>query len=188
MDFEEIIETQRLRLLRLVAGLVVLVGFLSLGPVSRGFSVWSCHFVGSILSRAEAAGRYLVIAQARMIVAREGVAIDRSAFEDALARVVPVDSAESSLSECRGRLMALRALLLNLPRYARHLLRQIARRTRSSDQPALRPAARCSVTLRDWRLAAARIERPPDRRFFASLGLFPPPDNRAGGAARRATL
>jgi len=76
VDIERALETQRLRLLRMVAGLVVLVGFLSAHPVSRGFSIWTCRFVGSILSRAEAAARYLVIAQARMLKALRAILMD----------------------------------------------------------------------------------------------------------------
>ena len=172
MDLERGIETQRLKLLRLVAGLVVLLGLLSVGPVSRVFSVSVCAFVGSILSRAEAAAKYLVIAQARLIVARRGMNWDRSRFSDPRARIFVADQIDVSLADCRARLKALRAVLMNLPRHALRLVRRIEQQIRGAAAPnwPLRSAVRRrSVSLCDWRLATRRIERPPDKTLPGSL-------------------
>ena len=184
MDFERTLETQRLKLLRIVAGLVFAVGLLSVGPVSRVFSDWACGFVGSILSRAEAAARYLVIARARSMMVRRGIREDQSRFSDALAHVLPVDEDEISASAYRRRLKALHLALLDLPRFAAHLIRRLQRQKRRTER-ACRvmpcPDRRLSASLRDWPLRATRIERPPDKgRSFLSF-LQPPPEIRAGG-------
>ncbi len=165
MDFERALETQRLRLLRLVAGLVVLVGVLSLGPVSKGFSGWTCRFVGSILSRAETAARYLAIAQVRMMLARSGMELNQRQISDSLARAYAPDDVDLSLLECRRRLRGLCAVLEDLPRFALRLLRWIEKQTRRASG-TLRvspfPDGRLVPSLSDWQLAGARIERPPD--------------------------
>ena len=174
MDLERTLETQRLRLLRLVAGLVVLVGVLSVGPVSRVFSVLICRYVGSVLSRAEEAARYLVIAHAYRVVARSGFDVDRSLISESLDRAVSADCADVSLPACRRRLKVLRAVLADLPRHALRLLCRIEkqnRRTMRVDHSSPCPNARLSASLCQWRLAGNRIERPPDKNPLVSLSL-----------------
>ena len=166
MDLERGIETQRLRLLRVIAGLFVAVGFLSVGPVSRSFSDWVCGYVDSILSRAELAARYLVVAQARLIAARGGMVIDRGQFSEAILADIAACETERSVSHCRARLKAVQAVLMDLPGQARCLLRRIRyqrRREPRAARPLLRTDLRRSASLRAWRLAGTRIERPPDR-------------------------
>ena len=182
MDFEQAIETQRLRLLRFLAGLAVAVGFLSVGPVSRGFSVWACDYISSILSRAELAARCLVIAQARMI-AKSNDACDFTRFSDAF----DAPEAGQSPSDCRARFKVLRAVLMDLPRHARGLLRRIEKQSRRAlcmDRTTPCPEMRRSASLRTWRLAGPRIERPPDIERRASPRVSAPSGFRAGGAAR----
>jgi len=164
VDFEQAIETQRLRLLRILTGLVVLVGVLSAYPVSRCFSVSVCQFVGSILLRAETAARYLVIAQARMMGARRGIDVG---FSESLAFIA--DDADVSVSECQRRLRALRAVLMDLPRCVLRLLRRIKKQSRVRvPRPSLCSDARISRFLRGWRLAGTRVERPPDNELSSS--------------------
>ena len=185
MVLERAIETQRLRLLRIIAGLLVAVGFLSVGPVSRSFSDWVCEYVDSILSRAELAGRYLIVAQARLMAARAGIDLDRNRFSECLIFDFTACEADFSLSECRARLKALQAVLFDLPGQARCLLRRIGKQKRSEERaarPLPRPAMRRSVSLRAWRLARTRIERPPDRtavrsRIYISPFSHLPPAN-----------
>lgn len=182
---EQAIETQRLRLLRLLAGLLVAIGFLSVGPVSRGFSALACGFFGSILSRAEAAAGYLVIAQARQIAVCMGLDVDRSRFSMPLSPEFSACEADTSLFDIRQRLCALQAVLMNLPRHALRLLRRIeqaARRGACADRVLPRPGADLSVSRHPERLAVNRIERPPDIGEHALLCLFPPSGFRAGGA------
>jgi len=182
-------ETQRHRLLRIVAGLVVLVGFLAVGPVSRRFSDWTLGFVGSVLSRAEAAARYLLITEACLIISRNGLDLDRRRIPEFLAPVVIVDDdgMDISLTNCQGRLRALRAVLMDLPRYAGRLLRRMekqVRRTTSGDQASPRPEQNQSALLGRWRLAAKRVERPPDKVRCGSAACFPYPRH-PGGRRRR---
>ena len=184
MDFERTIETQRLRLLRLVAGLVVLVGFLSVGPVSRRFSIWTCRYVGSVLSRAETAARYLVIAQAHRMVADSGFDVDRRQISDCLTHAFVADEASVSVSACKRRLKVLRAVLTNVPHHALRLLRRIekwSRRAMGVERASPCPDARLSASLCERRLAGIRIERPPDRDLPVSHLTQPPPGYRAGG-------
>ena len=188
MDLERGIETQRLRLLRILAGLVVLLGFLSVGPVSRGFSGAVCGFVGSVLSRAEAAARYLVIAQARLIVARRGMDWDRSRFSDARARIFVADETDVSLAECRARLSALRAILTNLSRHALRVIRRIEKRMRGADCPdrlSPRPAEPSLAPL-CYRQAVGHLPyRAPSRQTGKRIAaVFTSPPRQAGGRCR----
>ncbi len=178
MNFERAIESQRLKLLRLVAGLVVLVGVLSLGPISRGFSISACGFLRAMLSCAETAAQYLVIAQARLMEARSGSAINQSQFSEALAHAFVADEKDVSLSECRERLKALLAVLTNLPRHAARLIRRIEKQLRgviSLCQLSPRLEKHPSPALRDRQLARPRIERPPDKGLPVSPFPHLPP-------------
>jgi len=169
VDKEQAIETQRLRLLRLVVGLVFAVGFLSVGPVSRGFSVWACGFVGSVLSRAELATRYLLVAHAQIIMARRGFGWDGNRFSVPLPCEFEVPAAEMSVADCLARLRALRAVLKDLPRHALRLIRRIEKQLRRvrADRPKPHPDARFSAPLHALRLPESRIERPPDKALPA---------------------
>jgi len=125
----------------------------------------SALWVGSILSRAELASRYLVIVQARRILAARGVAPDFSHLLADLPLADAASDAEVSVAECRVRLRALRAVLSDLPRHALRLLRRIERPAAGAvigvqDKP--RPMKRRADSLRILRIAKNRIERPPD--------------------------
>jgi len=162
VDMERAIETQRLRLLRLVAGLFVALGFLSVGPVSRGFLVWVCGFVDSVLSRAEVAARYLMIAQAKQM----GGEVDRGRLSEIFTHDFDRPETGISVADCRARLRALKAVLTDLPRHALRLLRRITNQSQrevSADQPLPRPGEWLIERLQNWRLARIRIERPPDQ-------------------------
>jgi len=165
-------------------GLIFLVGVLAIGPVSRRFVEWNLGFVGSLLSRIEAAAKYLVIAQARLMVFRHALDIDHSRFSDALARVVVVDEPNVSLAESRARLMRVRAMLLDLPRHAARLIRWVQKQIRCTgdmNRVLLCGDQGTSAPCQRWRLAAPRIERPPDQSFFAVPFALPPLGCPAGG-------
>jgi len=179
VDVERTLETQQLKLLRIIAGLAVVLGVLAVGPVSRWFSEWTLGFVGSVLSRAEAAARYLFMTQAYLILRERGVDLDRNQISEALGAELIVDAPDVSLPECRRRLKTLRALLMDLPRHALHLLRRIEKRYRRaprSDQNLSRTDMRRSSPLNAWRKTALRVERPPDKNWFAAPSLSLPPD------------
>jgi len=183
VDIERTLETQRLKLLRIVAGLVVAVGFLALGPVSRVFSERGLGFVGSVLARAEAAARNLVITQVCLIAGRRGLALDCSLMVALSgADLVPEDT-DVSWAACQRRLKVLRAVLSNLPRQALRLLRRIAKHARRKVRSHSQRFDPChSISLRGGRRVAIRIERPPDKRCFSSLSILPLPECRVGGA------
>ena len=184
MDFEQAVETQRLRLLRILAGLLAAVWFLSAYPVSRGFSVWTCRFVDSVLSRAEAAAQCLVIAQARIIAAHNGRRLDQRMVSDALSRVIIPDELDASLPDCQRRLKSLRAMLMDLPRHALCLLRRLEKRARRGARACrVSPCPELTLTapLCAWQLAEVRIERPPDKSNPVWHVTQPPPGFRAGG-------
>ena len=179
MDLEQALETQRHRLLRIIAGLVVLVGFLAVGPVSRGFSAWTLGFVGSILSRAEAAARYLLITQACLMLDRSGLRVERCRIAASIDPVWITDEADISLTSCQKRVKALRTLLSDLPRHALRLLRRIAKGKRRSANPRSASFILCaSAPLSDGQRAVARIERPPDKDASTPYLISPPPESR----------
>ena len=177
MDFERTLEIQRLRLLRLVAGLLVAVGFLSALPVSRSFSARSCQFIGSVLSRAEAAARCLVIVQARMIAAQSGRTIDRRSLSDSINRALAMNETDGTVFTCQRRLKALRAMVSDLPRHALRLLHRIdkhQRRTGRTCGVSPRPDLILAAALSDLRLADGRIERPPEKAFPPYISMTLP--------------
>ncbi len=186
MDFEQTLETQRLRLLRIVAALVVAVGVLALGPVSRGFSEWTLGFVGSILSRAEAAARYLLIAQARSMVFRSNSDLDTHQIFEMFAPDLAPDETDVSLSEYQRRLKALHAVLMDLPFHAARLLRRFEKQMRraagSKGQLSRLPHLDQSPLFCAWHLTANRIERPPDKCATITPRIVSTPSGfRAGG-------
>ena len=62
------------------------------------------EYVVSILSRAELAARYLVIAQARLIVARRDIVLDFSSVLEGLPLVLDGDEEAVSAADCNVRL------------------------------------------------------------------------------------
>lgn len=182
MTTEQTLETLRLRLLRLVAGLLFVLGFLSVGAGSRGFSDWVFGYVGSVLSRAELAVRYLLIAQAKALGSQRGYEATHAMLSEALAQTRPVPEDTLTLADCRARLRALQAVLENVPRHALRLLRRISRQICGTGfAEALSLETWGCTFLRGWRLAAQRIERPPDKRLRDAWIFEPLPGLRAGG-------
>ena len=169
VNLEQALETQRYRLLRILAGLVVLLGFLAVGPVSRGFSEWILGFVRSVLSRAEAASRYLLIAHACSTARRSGRDIAARQIEVAIDFVTMMEGAGCSLSDCQRRLKALHMLLVDLQGRALKLLRRIEKQSRRIGHRLRRPVFAFSKTLCNFQLPEHRIERPPDKNLLASF-------------------
>jgi len=156
---------------------------LSVGPVSRGFSVWASEFVGSVLSRAEMAARYLVIAEARRMVAGNGGAERRRLPVSSLPAITACETELSLCDLLRGRLKALQAVLMDLPRHARRFLRWIEKQNREecAERNLPSPCAYLSISVRIWRLPKFRIDRPPDRASVCIASFFPPSGCRTGG-------
>lgn len=173
VDLEQSLETQRVRLLRLLAGWIAMLGVLSFGPVALPLPQWI---------RAELATQFLVQAAA-LNKATSGLAVSVPLEAVRGRRVVEVPSARALL----GRMEALRDVLENLPRYARRLLQVRNAAGEALDfsvPPCLGPALGQLATINpDW--TPPRIERPPDKGGdrFGWLGANSPCF--AGGRHRR---
>lgn len=169
MDVQAAIETQRLRLLRLLAGMLAVVAFVSAAPISRGFSRWVVEGVAAILPRAELAAQYLLFAQAGARAARANGPVDRRRLLDHALRDRPGDGNRITLSSLRHRLEVLRALLEDLPGFGLRLLRRVRKAMLRGSRPHHpHPCAKADMTmpLDAWRLAGARIDRPPDKALL----------------------
>ena len=184
MDLERACETQRLKLLRFLAGLLAALAFVSVAPFSSALSRFVGGAILSLLPRAEMAGRCLVIVQARLIAARIGLRIDHDQVSDYFTRIGSEGDDSVALSALRDRLEALRALLEDLPRHGLRLLRRIEKRARRSKRRVPRSMPRPDTVsfgvFGAWRLVATRIERPPDKTT-ASVVRVTSPRQRAGG-------
>jgi len=184
---ERALETQRVKLLRLLAGWVAVVEVLSLGPLQIELPRWVRSFFVSILTRAEFAAQSLVFVSACLSrkngsrgSVREGSAASRE-----MPRAVPIGCADDvpSTKALLHRMNALRALLRGLRRHRFRLTqrRAVGRNPRSVG---------CSRSLRDrwimlapWPVRDARViqpkvERPPDKSCQLSVRSLdvPPPD------------
>jgi len=168
LQIEHGIATQRLRLSRLVAGLLLAVNFLSFLPFSSESRHWLQRALLSVLTRAECAAYYLVIAQAGVLAVRAGVFERPSQFYAAMGDLGGPDfsscEAGSYFAPLERRLKILRAMLADLPRYAVRLLRRVLSagesRTRARGASF---AVGFEVRLSGLRLAAEPIEKPPDK-------------------------
>lgn len=165
MEIERAIETQRLKLLRLLAGLFTAVALLSVGPIAPAWSRWVRSFVFSVLERAEAAAQSLVLAQACLIARSNGCDVDRARLAQRHIRAMTVSDADDvpSLADLRRRIVALRALLKDLPRRSRRLLRRVIAWAGGlcSDFTARLFYADCLGMPQRERMIVSRIERPP---------------------------
>jgi len=186
LQIEEGIATQRLRLFRLVAGLLITVMFVAAVPFSCAFRGWIAGNVASVLSRAECAARNLVVAQAGLMAARRGIRVSPDQFFAALGASCDVsfdpDEQVPSLKALRLRLKRLCRVLNDLPRCGARLLRRLIGPCSDRSGGLRQPVPVCP-SFNEVRVVPDRIERPPDkmRRLFESGSLPPPSRCRAGG-------
>ncbi len=173
---ERALEVQRHKLLRVLAGLVLAVGFLSAGPVSHAFSRWAREGLSSVLSRAELAAQYLVVVQARLIAERSGESLDLQKMIDIAHSNSARVGSEDSVCGLRRRLRAMQTLLNDLPRRGQRLLRRIEGVIRQVVSDAL--SLLCLEPQQSfdnaWRIAPTRVERPPDKRCLEVMVKSPP--------------
>ena len=157
MDFERAIETERVRLLRLLTWWLALVGVLSGGPFQVPLPRWVCGFLDTLLPRAELAAQCLLTAST--CLHRAGNPVVSIDTPKPIASRAP-DDVPSSTALLR-RMTVLRDLLENLSRYA---LRQSAQRQKSSPFDWTRRNfdidERAASMHRPW--FAPRLARPPD--------------------------
>ena len=168
MNLERTLETQRVRLLRLLAGWIAVLGVLSFGPVALPMPRWVRAFFDRVLIRAELAAQFLMRAIA-LTQATSGLVTQTPMARTERRMAVDVPSAQMLLR----RMKALRDVLEDLPRYARRLLRVWNTAGEAIDfsaPPCLIPAnGTLAMVSADW--VQPRIERPPDKRMIALIGL-----------------
>ncbi len=173
---ERALEVQRHRLLRVLAGLVLAVRFLSAGPVSHAFSRWAREVLSSVLSRAELAAQYLVVVQARLIAERSGEPVDLQRMIDIAHSNSASVVSKDTICGLRQRLLAVQTLLNDLPRRGQRLFRRSEGAIRQVVSEAL--SLLCLETQPSldtaWRIAPARVERPPDKRCLEVMVKSPP--------------
>ena len=162
LEIEHGIRAQRLKLLRIIAGLLTLVVLVSLAPFSCDCRRWVREMVFSVLARAECAARHLVIAQAVRIAGQRGLCVDPACFFHT-GKACRLEQEElPSLRGLRLRIKALRARLVDLPRQAHRLLgrvlKAISGQSSVCDPNPSEPSMLCV-----WQLKAVRVERPPDK-------------------------
>jgi len=163
------LETQRDALLRLLAGWLAVIEFVSCGPIAVPLPRWARAFFDTLLIRAELAAHYLLFASASLQAKRSGAVLsgvvpDR--FSGVEGRIPDARCADGlpSTDEIRRRMVALRCLLTNLQRRALRLMRKRSARfckpLRSVRCARVRPRHLVKATRR-W--IAPRITRPPDK-------------------------
>lgn len=179
---EQALETQRLKLLRLLAGLAVALGLLSLAPAVSMLPRWVRSYVASVLVRAESAVHSLVIVAACGLLRAQtsGASVGLS-FPSLPIEALPEET--PSTAALFHRIKMLQAMLGDLPRQAE---RMVARMMKRESEPRERSRA--------WDLfaeefgttdtpVAARIERPPDKQPRSDSRIMDllPPDFRTEG-------
>jgi len=162
MSLERALETQRLRLLRLVTGWLAVVTLMSVGPVAVPLPRCVRSFLSDLLARAECAVQNLIFVSARVqagenwFVANDVRGCPVPLRDGSVADDVP------SVAVLIRRMKAVRRMLLALPRYGRRLLRRL-RPARSVSPPAFEAGSSRDVlrsAFSQWIVPG--VERPPD--------------------------
>lgn len=165
MEIGRRLETQRLALLRLVAGWLAGFAVLYVVPLAPAWSRRVRHYLHGLLQDAEAAAQFLVIARAHLIAKARGGA-DWPMLRPALPLSAPLANGEEppSMAELRARLRALRFLLRNLPRHGLRKLRRMAGDAPKTDTAQHKavptPSRDCHTAVSRW--SPPRPWHPPD--------------------------
>jgi len=162
VDLERALETQRVRLLRLLTGWFAVVALISAGPFAVPLPRWVRAVFADLLVRAEFAAQCLVRVSAHSQAGDRWVVAQGSS-----SSLAPLDKAERtdevpSTATLLHRMKALRGVLQDLPRFGRRLLRH-------TDGDVSDTALGIAPTLERRTLSATPqwiapgVERPPDR-------------------------
>lgn len=190
---ERALETQRLKLLRLLAGWLSVVAWVSVAPFVGELPRWVRAFLASLVIRAEMAAQNLVFVSA-CLLAREkpGRFVRRG--------LGPISDVEHgvgcddvpSTRELLRRMHALLTVLEDLSLYGRRLLqRRVPRRRAVRGGVTRKRMAQRRVGRRSPRFERClipRIERPPDRTSPVKLGGSFPSHPMTGGRRGRLWL
>lgn len=162
MNMERALETQRLKLLRLLAGLVVVLRFVSVAPAVSMLPQWVRSRVASLLARIESAANSLVIVAACQILRAQGVrSLNGVSFPYSQGSASPVDG--PSNEALLRRIKRLKALLEDLPRHARRMIARMMKSTTDPEEPSEVREIRVAIFATVDTPIASRIERPPDK-------------------------
>ena len=183
MAIEQGLENQRTKLLRLLAGWLVIAEWLPVAPFVGELPRWLRSFLGLLVTRAEFAAQSLVFVSARL-QAQSGLGEWIGPQPDAFA----VDETNGwilddvpSTGVLLHRMKALRALLDDLPRAGRRLWRRCKKRQPSllrvgawSRDEEWFPVARNGVCRK--KSFKRRLKRPPDKSHLSvpKLGNLTP--------------
>ncbi len=138
VNTERALETHRLALLCHLTGLALLVEFLAFVPVVSMMPQWIRSYALSILVRMEAAAECLVIVSARLLNQKMPGVFD---FDRAVPAPYPDFAADEVISNeaLLSRIAALKAVLEDLPRYAKRLIRRLEKQRAVEQQDASWP-------------------------------------------------
>jgi len=178
VNLERALDTQRVRLLRLVTGWIILLGVLSVGPLALPVPRWVRVFFETVLIRAELAANYMLHTSALM--QGNGDVVDCGPA----ARVCRmVDAETQSVEALLHRMKALCDLLDHLPRHARRLVR-VCQCAGVAFDYATAPhfsVRRNHAAMGDMDWTAPRVERPPDKGGFDFSSFVSTSPRDAGG-------
>ncbi len=156
MEIERALETQRVKLLRLLTGWFAVVVLLSVGPFAA--PRWARVFLDDLLVRAEFAAQCLVRVSAGLQADARWAVV---AEVPSLSESDSVDGVPSTAVLIR-RMKALRRLLQDLPRYGRRMLRPLdAHESAATFGNSLMNLDRTHRVSPQW--IAPGVERPPDK-------------------------
>ena len=171
MEMEQALETQRAKLLRLLAGWFSLLEWLSFGPFQIELPRWVRVFFADLVIRAEFAAQSLIVVSARLSAKNslDGSSPTVHALQP-LAKVVESADDVPSTATLLQRIKALRAALENLPHQrVRPLRHRTKRQVASCRCKPNDPFVAEGWGLHDLALVRPRIERPPDRQVHSAL-------------------
>lgn len=169
---ERALETQRAALLRILSGLVFALAFVSHLPAVSMVPRWVHSYVASVLIRAESAAASLVFVSACVLFGpAAGSSMDRPSrlFADG-------HDDGACIENLLRRIAALRAVLKDLPRYAKRLVQRRATKTEMPSRD--RPVISAESVLSEREPCRARLERPPKlrTRLLSILSALTPRD------------
>lgn len=189
VEIERALEIQRAKLLRLLAGWLVIVEWMPFAPFVGDAPRWLRSFLGALVTRAEFAAQSLVIVSARLQAQNgRGILVMAQSRSFAFANVDASRFGDVPSSKALAhRMRALRALLEDLPRAGHRFLRRCEDRRTAQASDAARPFEREPFALSPERLLRAapferRIERPPDKSHptVFTFGYLRPCSRRGG--------
>jgi len=158
VDLETASEKKRLALLRVLAWMALVVVLIAHAPAGSLVPQWVRSSVAALLVRVEAAATSLVIVAARVFC---GHRVDWPLAVDSLHLGEFPPEEDVPAERLLHRIKALRAVLNDLPRYAKRLVKRLTR-SRTA-KPTGTPSVDSGDSPPMIALFVSRIKRPPDK-------------------------